>query len=83
MSYQETPQHRSLRRAGAPVKPYLQAGQSTMEYVVMCAVLAFVLFVPVKDSQASPDQARTTVQILLNIFQTAYQNFSYAISLPS
>jgi hypothetical protein len=56
-------------------------GHATMEYVVVCAALAFALFVPVSDS-ASPDGARTTVQLVLDIFHQAYLNISHAISLP-
>lgn len=59
-----------------------QCGQSMTEYAVVCAALAFVLFYPIQDS-VSPDKSRTTVQIVLDAFKTAYQNFSYAISLPS
>lgn len=59
-----------------------QTGHATIEYVVACAALAFALFVPITDS-VSPDGARTTVQLVLGIFQTAYQNISHAISLPN
>ena len=60
-----------------------QGGQSSMEYGVVCAALAFALFVPIQDDPASPDKARTTVQIVLDGFHSAYQNISYAISLPN
>ena len=60
-----------------------QDGQSSMEYGVVCAALAFALFVPIQDDPASPDKARTTVQIVLDGFHSAYQNISYAISLPN
>ena len=60
-----------------------QRGQSSMEYGVVCAALAFALFVPIQDDPASPDKARTTVQIVLDGFHSAYQNISYAISLPN
>lgn len=53
-----------------------------MEYAVVCAALAFALFYPIQDGE-SPDQARTTVQIILEGFRTAYQKISYAISLPT
>ncbi len=59
-----------------------QCGQSSMEYAVVCAALAFALFYPIQDAQ-SPDRARTAVEILLDGFKTAYQKFSYAISLPT
>lgn len=64
------------------LKP-VQRGQSSIEYVIVCSALAAALFVPIKDDVASPDKARTTVQIILEGFQTAYQKFSYAISLPT
>lgn len=67
----------ALHRAGTH-----QCGQAATEYAVVCAVLAFVLFYPIQDG-VSPDKSRTTVQIVLEAFKTAYQNFSYAISLPS
>jgi hypothetical protein len=73
---------RSLRIARIFV-PANQGGQSMMEYTVVCAALAFALFVPIQDDPASPDKARTTVQIVLDGFQRAYQNVSHAISLPS
>jgi hypothetical protein len=60
-----------------------QGGQSSLEYGVVCAALAFALFVPIQDDPASPDKARTTVQIVLDGFKSAYQNISHAISLPS
>lgn len=59
-----------------------QRGQAMMEYTVVCGVLAFILLYPIKDVE-SPDQARTTVQIVLDGFRTAYQRFSYAISIPT
>jgi hypothetical protein len=58
------------------------SGQAALEYTVVCAALAFVLFVPIRDRD-SPESARTTVQILLEALQTAYENFSYALSLPT
>lgn len=60
-----------------------QSGHATLEYVVVCAMLAFALFVPISGDAASPDAARTTVQIVLDCFHRAYQNISYALSLPS
>jgi hypothetical protein len=58
-------------------------GHSTVEYTVVCAALAFALFVPIGGDAASPDSARTTVQIVLEGFQQAYRNISHAISLPN
>lgn len=59
-----------------------QRGQSSMEYAFVCAALTAALFVPIQDAE-SPDRARTTVEIILDGFKTAYQKFSYAISLPT
>ena len=60
---------------------YRQRGQAAIEYVVVCAVLGFVLFYPIQDAE-SPDRRRTTVEILLEGFKEAYKNYSYALSLP-
>jgi hypothetical protein len=59
-----------------------QFGQAMLEYTEVCAALGFALFYPIQDAE-SPEQARTTVQIILEGFQTAYQKFSYALSLPT
>jgi predicted xylose isomerase-like sugar epimerase len=59
-----------------------QAGQSMMEYAVVCGALAFVLFYPISDV-ASPGEAKTTVQIVIDGFKLAYKKFSYAISIPT
>jgi hypothetical protein len=59
-----------------------QAGYTSMEYVIVCAVLGFALFVPIQDNPASPGKARTTLEIVSDGFQLAYKNISYAISLP-
>lgn len=59
-----------------------ERGQSTLDYLVACAALAFILFVPLRDS-ASPDQPRTAFQIVLHQFKVAYDRVSYAISLPA
>lgn len=52
-----------------------------LEYLVVVAALTFALFYPIVDG-ASPDQARTTVQIMVNGFRQAYQNISAALSIP-
>ena len=62
--------------------PRHQRGQSMTEYVVICAVLAFVLFVPISDT-ASSGESKTTVELIFDGFRKAYKNFSYALSLPS
>jgi len=53
-----------------------QAGQSSIEYSVVCAALALALGVGMIDDTSVLWQ-------LIHAFQTAYQNFSYAISLPT
>jgi hypothetical protein len=63
-------------------RPARPRGYATMEYLCACAALAAALFVPIQDD-ASPDKARTAVEIVLDAVAHAYQNFSYAISLPS
>jgi len=68
-----------LRRIGAQ-RP---RGQSLVEYLVVCAALAVALFLPIQDNPASPGSKRSTVQIVLEGFQTAYQKISRAISLPA
>lgn len=50
-------------------------GQSSVEFVIVCAALAIALGVGIG---ADPG----VLQQLLAAFKTAYQNFSYAISLP-
>ena len=52
-----------------------QRGQSTMEYVVLCAVLAIALGVGMVDDQS-------VLRQLLNAFALAYKKISFAISLP-
>ena len=59
-----------------------EGGQAMMDYLVVCAALAFALFYPIKDDPASPDKARTAAQIVLDSFKLAYQKISHAISLP-
>lgn len=50
-------------------------GQSSMEYVVVCAVLAIALGI------GMANQGSVLWQ-LVDAFKTAYHKFSYAISLP-
>jgi hypothetical protein len=59
-----------------------QRGQSTLDYMLGCAALAFALFVPLRDG-ASPDEPRTAVEIVLSSFRQAYERISYSISLPA
>jgi hypothetical protein len=57
-------------------------GQALMEYVIVCVALALALFVPVP-GDTGPQGPRTTVQILLDAFGSAYARFSHAVSLPN
>ncbi len=56
--------------------PFKQRGQSSVEYVVVCAVLAVALFV------AAPNEEKSVLKQLLDAFNTAYQKISYSLSLP-
>ena len=58
------------------VRICFQTGQSSIEYSVVCAALALALGVGMIDDTSVLWQ-------LIHAFQTAYQNFSYAISLPT
>lgn len=53
-----------------------QRGQSSIEYVVVCAALAFALGVGMVDQNS-------VLWELIEAFKTAYQNISYAMSLPT
>ena len=52
-----------------------QLGQSSMEFVIVCAAMAIALGVGMSDDSSVLKQ-------LLGAFKAAYQDFSYAISLP-
>ena len=65
------------------IRASAQRGQAMVDYIVVCAVLAFILFVPITDDPASPDKSRTTVEIVLEGFQTAYKKISHSTSLPN
>ncbi|MCW2858276.1 MAG: hypothetical protein JWR52_3891 [Marmoricola sp.] len=52
-----------------------QHGQSSMEYVVVCAALAVALGIGMSNDQS-------VLRQLVEAFRTAYHNFSYSISLP-
>lgn len=58
----------------APVD--FQRGQSSVEYVVVCAALAFALGVGMTDHNS-------VLWELIDAFNTAYQKFSYSMSLPT
>jgi hypothetical protein len=51
------------------------SGQSSIEYVVVCAALAFALGI----AMANQD---SVLWQLAEAFRTAFHKFSYAISLP-
>jgi hypothetical protein len=53
----------------------LQTGQASVEYVVVCAAIAFALGVGMVNTDSVLWQ-------LLHALRTAYQNFSFALSLP-
>lgn len=59
-----TSQHKSCQR-----------GQSSMEYVVVCAALAAALGVGMVDDTS-------VLKVLLNGFRTAYDKISFSLSLP-
>jgi hypothetical protein len=59
------------------LKPtHAQHGQSSMEYAVICAAVAFALGIGMLDDNS-------VLSELIEAFKTAYQKFSYSISLPS
>lgn len=51
-------------------------GQSLVEYLVICTALAAALGVGMIDNNSVLWQ-------LINAFQTAYKNFSFALSIPA
>lgn len=57
-------------------------GQSMVEYLVVCGVLVFILFVPIT-SFTSDGKGKTTVDLLLDALKLAYKKFSYSLSLPT
>lgn len=63
------------RQPCTPRPRHDQRGQSTMEYLVLCAALAFALGVGMVDDTS-------VLRQLLNSFQLAYKKISFAISLP-
>lgn len=54
----------------------IYAGQSMVEYLVICAALALALGIGMADKNSVLWQ-------LLNAFQIAYRKFSFALSLPT
>lgn len=67
----------SLRAAGSPglSRRARPRGQASMEYVVVCLALALALGIGMSNEQSVLWQ-------LLDALRTAYQRFSYALSLP-
>ncbi|GAA4029573.1 hypothetical protein [Actimicrobium antarcticum] len=59
----------------APLRRRLCQGQSMVEYIVVCGALALTLGIGMADNTSILWQ-------LVDAFQIAYRNFSYAISLP-
>lgn len=53
-----------------------QRGQSSVEYAVVCTALAFALGVGMSDHNS-------VLWELIEAFRTAYQKFSYSISVPT
>lgn len=53
----------------------LERGQSAMEYLVVCAALAFALGL----AMSSDD---SVLKELLEAFRVAYQKISYSLSIP-
>ena len=51
-------------------------GQSSTEYAVVCAALAFALGIGMVDDTS-------VLRELLQALQTAYRRFSFALSLPT
>lgn len=56
--------------------PSKVSGQSSMEYVVVCAALAFALGIGMWNDAS-------VLRELLAAFRTAYQKISFSLSLPT
>lgn len=56
--------------------PSKLSGQSSMEYVVVCAALAFALGIGMWNDAS-------VLRELLTAFRTAYQKISFSLSLPT
>lgn len=70
--------HRCTRGLGRVKRTRIarQCGQSSIEYVVVCTAVAFALGVGMSNHNS-------VLWELIEAFKTAYQNISYAISLPT
>jgi hypothetical protein len=53
----------------------IQRGQSSMEYVVVCAALALTLGIGMSNDNS-------VLRQLLEAFRTGYQRVSFALSIP-
>lgn len=53
----------------------MHSGQSSMEFVIVCAALTIALGIGMTGDSS-------VLRQLLDAFKAAYQDFSYAISLP-
>jgi hypothetical protein len=53
-----------------------QSGQSSVDYVITCAVIALILGLGMRDDSS-------VLFVLLEAFRTTYQKISYALSLPA
>ena len=65
-----------ISRYPATTPPYAQRGQVAAEYAIASAALALILGVGMVDDNS-------VLWELIRGFQTAYQRFSYALSLPT
>lgn len=69
------PQPRSRRQQLGDSVAFRLRGQATVDYLVLCTVLALMLGIGLVDSNSVLWQ-------LIAAFQTAYQKFSFSLSLP-
>ncbi len=54
---------------------HYQHGQTSMEFVIVCAALAVALGIGMSGDTS-------VLKLMLDAFKAAYQDFSHAISLP-
>lgn len=58
-----------------PIRKHASQGQSSVEYLVVCAAFAFALGIGMSSDESALKQ-------LLVGFQMAYKNIAFAISIP-